>query len=81
MHSAEQARLTWRKSSYSNGSGGNCVEVAWRKSSYSNGQGGECIEVGQQPGATLVRDSKQHGTGPILTFAPTAWRSFLTIHR
>ncbi|WP_175407885.1 DUF397 domain-containing protein [Streptomyces sp. TRM64462] len=43
----------WRKSSYSNGSGGNCVEVAegfvgaarWRKSSHSNGSGGDCVEV------------------------------------
>ena len=32
---------TWRKSSYSGGSGGDCVEVAsWRKSSYSGGSGG-----------------------------------------
>jgi hypothetical protein len=36
----------WRKSSYSGGNGGNCVEVAtWRKSSYSGGNGGECVEV------------------------------------
>lgn len=39
--------LVWRKSSYSNPSGGNCVEVAslWRKSTYSNGTGGNCLEV------------------------------------
>jgi hypothetical protein len=37
---------TWRKSSYSGSSGGNCVEVAsWRKSSYSGGSGGDCVEV------------------------------------
>jgi hypothetical protein len=37
----------WRKSSYSSGNGGNCVEVAvvWRKSSYSSGNGGACVEV------------------------------------
>ncbi|GAA4982465.1 hypothetical protein GCM10023205_59900 [Yinghuangia aomiensis] len=37
----------WRKSSYSNATGGNCVEVArsWRTSSYSNGTGGNCVEV------------------------------------
>jgi hypothetical protein len=37
----------WRKSSYSSGNGGNCVEVAtaWRKSSYSSANGGDCIEV------------------------------------
>jgi hypothetical protein len=40
---------TWRKSSHSGGSGGNCVEIAtlpsWRKSSRSDGSGGECVEV------------------------------------
>ena len=42
----------WRKSTYSGGSGGNCVEVGslpWRKSTYSGGQGGECVEVGSIP--------------------------------
>ncbi|MGW1348068.1 DUF397 domain-containing protein [Streptomyces sp. NPDC002409] len=43
---------TWRKSSYSNGSGGECLEVAeefarWRKSSHSNGSGGNCLEVAE----------------------------------
>ena len=42
----------WRKSSYSSGNGGACVEVAalngvsWRKSSYSSGNGGNWVEVG-----------------------------------
>jgi hypothetical protein len=40
---------TWRKSSHSDGSGGQCVEIAsvptWRKSSHSGGSGGECVEV------------------------------------
>ncbi|MFF2924531.1 DUF397 domain-containing protein [Streptomyces celluloflavus] len=37
----------WFKSSYSNDSGGECIEVAydWHKSSYSNDSGGQCIEV------------------------------------
>ncbi|MFG3258270.1 DUF397 domain-containing protein [Streptomyces sp. NPDC048172] len=38
----------WRKSSYSNGSGGDCVEIGaarWRKSSHSNGDGGNCVEA------------------------------------
>ncbi|KOU21153.1 toxin-antitoxin system toxin subunit [Streptomyces sp. WM6372] len=39
--------LAWFKSSYSGGSGGECVEVAlaWGKSSYSGGSGGDCVEV------------------------------------
>ncbi|MEU6405921.1 DUF397 domain-containing protein [Streptomyces sp. NPDC046985] len=40
----------WRKSSYSDDQGGNCVEcapvgtLAWRTSTYSGDQGGECVE-------------------------------------
>lgn len=37
--------LGWVKSSYSIGSGGECVEVAWRKSSYSGAEGGDCVEI------------------------------------
>ncbi|WP_081237126.1 DUF397 domain-containing protein [Streptomyces viridosporus] len=76
----------WRKSSYSNGSGGNCVEVAeafpgaahWRKSSYSNGDGGNCLEVcDAHTGVVPVRDSKvPHG--PVLTVTAPAWTSFVT---
>lgn len=41
---------SWRKSSHSTGTGGQCVEVAWvpvrwRKSSHSDNTGGQCVEV------------------------------------
>ncbi|MGW5668473.1 DUF397 domain-containing protein [Micromonospora sp. NPDC003776] len=50
----------------------------WRKSSRSSGNGGACAEVADNlPGVVAVRDSKDQ-TGPILTFAPTAWRAFLS---
>ncbi|MET8824863.1 DUF397 domain-containing protein [Streptomyces sp. NPDC004610] len=44
MNSSE---LAWFKSSYSSGSGDDCVEVAlaWHKSSYSSGGDGDCVEV------------------------------------
>ncbi|MFI7073241.1 DUF397 domain-containing protein [Micromonospora sediminicola] len=49
----------------------------WRKSSRSNGQGGACVEVaGDLPGVIAVRDSKDP-TGPVLAFAPDAWRAFV----
>ncbi|MFF2326899.1 MULTISPECIES: DUF397 domain-containing protein [unclassified Streptomyces] len=73
---------TWRKSSYSNGSGGDCLEVAeefavWRKSSYSNGDGGNCLEVADgHPGVVPVRDSKRPG-GPALVIAASAWTPFV----
>ncbi|MFE7409519.1 DUF397 domain-containing protein [Streptomyces laurentii] len=73
---------TWRKSSYSNSSGGNCVEVAegyaaWRKSSHSNTSGGNCLEVADDaPGLVPVRDSKQPH-GPVLLVTAAAWAPFI----
>ncbi|WP_418957755.1 DUF397 domain-containing protein [Streptomyces tritici] len=68
----------WIKSSYSDGSGGNCVEVAtWRKSSYSDGTGGNCLEVSDdRPGVVPVRDSKDPH-GPKLVFRAAAWAAFV----
>ena len=48
----------------------------WRTSSYSSGNGGECVEVASPEGAVAVRDTKQNGAGPVLRFAPEAWRRF-----
>ncbi|MFB8350199.1 DUF397 domain-containing protein [Streptomyces niveus] len=71
--------LRWFKSSYSNASGGDCVEIAfaWHKSSYSSSSGGDCVEVATCPHAIHVRDSKIH-EGPTFAVAPTAWKTFLT---
>lgn len=70
--------LRWFKSSYSNASGGDCIEVAfaWHKSSYSNAGGGECVEVAACPHAVHVRDSKV-SDGPAFAVAPDAWSAFL----
>ncbi|MFE9767185.1 DUF397 domain-containing protein [Streptomyces sp. NPDC005808] len=76
----------WRKSSYSNGDGGDCVEVAsdfpgaalWRKSSYSNGSGGDCVEVADGlSGLVPVRDSK-FSDGPALVLTAHAWAPFVS---
>ncbi|MEU4333768.1 DUF397 domain-containing protein [Micromonospora lupini] len=49
----------------------------WRKSTRSNGSGGACVEVADNlPGLVAVRDSKDP-TGPVLVFAPDAWRAFV----
>ncbi|WP_432166513.1 DUF397 domain-containing protein [Streptomyces sp. bgisy031] len=78
----------WRKSTYSNGSGGECVEIAehfpgaahWRKSTYSNGDGGLCVEVAQgHPALVPVRDSKTaRSGGPVLLFRTPAWAAFVS---
>lgn len=70
--------VSWHKSSYSAGNGGDCVEVAevWRKSSSSGGNGGDCVEVAATlPAAVAVRDSKDPD-GPKLIFTPAAWSAF-----
>ncbi len=67
----------WHKSSYSDANG-NCVEVAadWRKSSRSGGSN-DCVEVSSSERVVGVRDTKQHGEGPVLEFPVVAWHAFL----
>ncbi|MFG2120727.1 DUF397 domain-containing protein [Streptomyces sp. NPDC048710] len=55
------SNVVWRKSSYSNGSGGECVEV-------SDAHPGLVIPV---------RDSKKAQDGPVLLVRPAAWSAFL----
>lgn len=51
--------------------------VQWRKSSYSGDQGGQCLEIAEVPNTALaIRDSKTPA-GPILTFTPTAFTTFV----
>lgn len=71
---------TWRKSSYSGGGSGSCVEVAWRKSSYSNGGSGDCVEVAHAAEVVAVRDSK-NSRGPMITVSPSAWARFISATR
>jgi hypothetical protein len=55
---------TWRKSSYSGGNAGACVEIK--------------VEPGSKEGSDYVitmRDSKDPD-GPVLTFTPEEWRAF-----
>lgn len=87
MHEYDLSNASWRKSSYSNGEGGDCVEVAydfigaarWRKSSYSSGdESDNCVEVADGvPGIVPVRDSKDP-QGPALLINAPAWQAFVT---
>ncbi|MFJ4711807.1 DUF397 domain-containing protein [Streptomyces sp. NPDC088785] len=85
MREYDLSNARWRKSTYSNGEGGNCVEVAhdfigsarWRKSTYSNGEGGSCVEVADNlPGIVPVRDSKVAG-GDVVVIGAAAWQAFV----
>jgi len=87
-HSIPDASVltSWRKSTYSGGDSGDCLEVtdparyaAWRKSSYSGGSSSDsCLEVNETalPHHIPVRDSK-NPTGPALLFSAPAWSAFL----
>ncbi|WJY38818.1 DUF397 domain-containing protein [Streptomyces sp. P9-2B-2] len=86
MRAIDLSNITWRKSTYSNPDGGECIEVSddllatatWRKSSHSNQDGGNCIEVADGfPALVPVRDSKDPH-GPALLFEAPAWASFVT---
>ncbi|MER5711709.1 DUF397 domain-containing protein [Streptomyces sp. NPDC042898] len=74
---------SWRKSSYSGDTGGECVEcaplgaAAWRKSSYSGDTGGQCIEVSDLTAHIAVRDSK-NPEGPAFRATPAAFAAFVT---
>ncbi|MGW4549489.1 DUF397 domain-containing protein [Streptomyces violaceorubidus] len=85
MRAIDLSTITWRKSSYSNQDGGECVEVSddllrtatWHRSSYSNQDGGNCVEVAPNlPSLVPVRDSKDPARGALL-FAGPAWVAFL----
>ncbi len=52
--------------------------LTWRKSTWSGDNHGSCVEVAFV-GDTHValRDSKDVGRGPILSFATGEWRAFI----
>jgi hypothetical protein len=51
------------------------TSVTWRKSTFSTAQG-SCVEAGSVPGRVLVRDTTQHGNGPVVRISPEGWRRF-----
>jgi hypothetical protein len=52
--------------------------AVWHKSTFSNGSGGACVEVARNlPGIAAVRDSKDHGTGSVLSFPKDEWSAFV----
>lgn len=50
-------------------------EASWRKSRAS-GNGG-CVEITDTAANVWVRDSKEQGRGPVLTFTRREWTAFL----
>jgi hypothetical protein len=53
-------------------------DLRWRKSSFSGNGGASCVEVAGHDGMILVRDTKDHGHGPVHRYTPAQWREFIT---
>ena len=53
----------------------------WRKSSFSGANGGDCVEAAGHGGMIWVRDTKDHGHGPVQRYSPAGWRAFLAAVR
>ena len=52
--------------------------TSWRKSSFST-YNGNCVEVGRLDSERIgVRDTTQHGRGPVLAFTQDEWSAFLS---
>ncbi|MFC5823073.1 DUF397 domain-containing protein [Nonomuraea insulae] len=50
----------------------------WTKAKASGGNGGSCVEVMRRSDdSVLVRDTKEHGKGPVLSFTRDEWLAFL----
>jgi hypothetical protein len=49
----------------------------WRKASYSASNGGGCVEVADHDGMILVRDTKDHGRGPVHQYTADEWSAFV----
>ena len=49
------------------------ANLRWRKSTFSGNGGPDCVEVADCDGRVLVRDTKQHGDGPVLQLSVAAW--------
>jgi hypothetical protein len=52
-------------------------DLRWRKSSFSGNGGASCVEVADHDGMILVRDTKDHGRGPVHRYTPDWWRAFV----
>lgn len=50
--------------------------ATWYKSSKSDG-GKACVEVRHDPDGTLVRDTKDGGAGPVLSFPARVWSELI----
>ncbi|GAA3357917.1 DUF397 domain-containing protein [Saccharopolyspora gregorii] len=51
----------------------------WFKSSYSNPNGNQCVEVCFGADLVRVRDSKEHGEGPVLGVSAARWTAFIDL--
>ncbi|MCA1278364.1 DUF397 domain-containing protein [Saccharopolyspora sp. 7B] len=61
------------------GSAGRAETGGWFKSSYSHPNGNQCVEVCFGADLVRVRDSKEHGEGPVLGVSAARWAAFIEL--
>jgi hypothetical protein len=49
----------------------------WIKAAASGGSGGNCVEMRRQGDTVEVRDSKDRGDGPTLSFDPAVFKAWV----
>lgn len=49
----------------------------WFKARASGTNGGSCVEIRRHDDLIEVRDTKDHGCGPVLRFTRAQWYAFL----
>jgi NAD-dependent dihydropyrimidine dehydrogenase PreA subunit len=49
----------------------------WIKARKSGGNGGSCVEMRRHDNAIEIRDTKNNGAGPVLTFTPAEFDAWL----
>jgi transcriptional regulator with XRE-family HTH domain len=69
-----RGRSSWRRESI--GRVGRAEPGLARVQLQQQRRGQLCVEVGHVPGAVLIRDTTQHGTGPVLRLALADWQRF-----
>ncbi|MEV6985516.1 DUF397 domain-containing protein [Sphaerisporangium sp. NPDC051017] len=52
--------------------------AAWRTATKTGANGGNCVEVAPLSGGHVaLRDTKDHGKGPVHIFTPGEWDAFI----
>lgn len=64
----------WTKGTRSGPNDDNCVQVLWRTATCDTAS---CVQVAEVEDQFWVRDTKDQGQGPVLSFSRDEWEMFI----